>query len=213
MEHYKNLSLEDIIYEYNGETLVEEWRNVVGFEGLYMVSNLGRIKSLSRQIKKANYDVIYKDKILKASLDKDGYCKVVLSNDKNKKHKRVHILVSESFIANIENKLQVNHKKGIKTDNRDTELEWSTSSENNKHAYKIELRKPPQLGKFGKLHGSSKPIIQYDLNDNFIKEWECARSVKIENLKIIPSLISACCLNKNKTHLGFKWKFKNNVIN
>lgn len=199
MEHYKNLSLEDI----EGEV----WRDIHGYEGLYKVSDLGRIKSLEKQKGK-----FFKNStIMKLSLDKDGYCKVGLSKESKCVSKTVHRLVAFEFIPNPENKKFVNHKKGIKIDNRAIELEWVTQSENEKHAHKIGLKKVSLtgIGRLGVLHKKSKSVNQYDLNGVFIKNWESMNTILLNNNKISTSLISRCCKNENKTAYGFKWKYKN----
>lgn len=129
MDFYLNLSMVDI----EGEI----WLDIFGYEGLYKVSNFGRIKSLDKKSGIKHF----KSHIRKIMIDKDGYCVIILSKLK-KTYKRVHRLVAIAFIPNPENKKFVNHKKGIKTDNRVSELEWVTQSENEKHAYKNGLKKP-----------------------------------------------------------------------
>lgn len=119
----------------------EIWKDVIGYEGLYQVSNLGRVKGLKRESKHYKGGVrVYNERFLNPCLHKDGYLKVGLIKDGINKQHSVHRLVCSSFIENIYNKPQVNHKNGVKTDNRLENLEWSTSSENHKHAYKIGLR-------------------------------------------------------------------------
>lgn len=108
---------------------VEEWRDIEGYEGLYQVSNLGRVKSLKPR---------YKNKIiLKQEINHFGYLQICLSNPR-KTHK-VHRLVAQAFIPNPENKPQVNHIDGNKLNNKVENLEWNTAHENNLHACRTGL--------------------------------------------------------------------------
>ena len=104
----------------------EIWKNIKGYEGLYMVSNLG--------------NVIRNGKILKSRLSKDGYCRVLLCKNSIAKDYYTHRLVAAAFIPNIENKPTVNHKNGIVSDNKVSNLEWNTHSEQNYHLYKMGLK-------------------------------------------------------------------------
>jgi hypothetical protein len=134
MEHYKNLDLNDIIYlcELDSVLKTEQWKDVLGYEGIYQVSDLGRIKSFKFK----------KQKILVQINTSKGYLDIGLHNNKMEKKKRlkIHRLVAIAFIPNPENKLEVNHKKGNKKDNRVISLEWNTPTENQIHAYKTGLR-------------------------------------------------------------------------
>lgn len=119
----------------------ERWRFVKGFEGLYLVSDLGRVMGLP---KKTTYG-----RLLTQCPYTGGYLKVCLCKNNVKHTKPVHRLVAESFIPNAENKPEVNHKNGVRTDNRATNLEWVTRSENELHAYRT-LGKTPSAPWRGK---------------------------------------------------------------
>lgn len=111
----------------------EIWKDVVGYEGFYQVSNLGRVKSI---IGRKGFPAGY---IAKNSVGNNGYPRVALSIYGESKFYSVHRLVATAFIPNPDSKPQVNHKNGIKTDNRVENLEWVTSQENCVHAYRTGL--------------------------------------------------------------------------
>ena len=116
----------------------EIWRDVVGYEGLYQVSNLGRVKSLPRATTKG--------KTLRIHINnRNKYCYVCLCDNNKKAQKRVHVLVANAFLGDNPNKLQVNHIDGNKTNNHITNLEYCTQSENMQHAYLMGLEKPKGL--------------------------------------------------------------------
>lgn len=116
--------------------LKEEWRDIEGYEGLYQVSSLGRVKSLNRKVRAKNNSIaIKKGKILKPVHHHSGYLVVSLRDYKSKlSQKSIHRLVAKAFILNPENKMVVNHINGIKTDNSISNLEWNTPAENTAHA-------------------------------------------------------------------------------
>ena len=116
----------------------EEWRDIPDFEG-YQVSNLGNVKSVDR-LRRGKFGMKkVKGKLLKQNLNKKGYPEVRFR--KNGNHTRlVHKIVASAFMIKPENCTQINHKNGIKTDNRVKNLEWVTQSENQLHAYKLGLQ-------------------------------------------------------------------------
>lgn len=111
----------------------EIWKDVVGWEGSYMVSNLGRVRSLDRCVKgRLKYWKNIKGRILVLRYDKDGYLTVHLRDCDNNKSKlcKVHRLVAEAFIPKIKGKDNIDHINSIRDDNRVENLRWCTNKEN-----------------------------------------------------------------------------------
>lgn len=140
--------------------LNEIWKPIKDYEGLYEVSNLGRVKALARK-KNCNkgYGTI-EEHIMKQTSANSDYCRVPLTNKEHiKKYYLVHRLVATAFIPNLDNLPQVNHIDGNKLNNVADNLEWCTREDNIKHAYKIGL------------NPSRKKIIEYidSLEDRIIK--------------------------------------------
>lgn len=146
MEHWENFSIEDIVEEINGKIYVEEWKWIDNYFGYYMISNFGRVKSF------------LKSKLgrIRKGVPTDGYLQLQLQVDKVFETKKIHRLVAKHFIENPDNLPEVNHKFGNRKDNRFLFLEWSTASDNMKHAYRI-LGKPNNLSnQKGEGHYKSK---------------------------------------------------------
>jgi len=122
--------------------MTEVWRNVIGYEEYYQVSNLGNVKSLDRIVVTGNRkSYIRKGKLCKLSKNNLGYMTVGFTVNNKKVNKYVHRLVAEVFLTNDENKPQVNHIDCNKENNHVDNLEWCTNSENHIHAYKNDLSK------------------------------------------------------------------------
>lgn len=120
----------------------EKWKDIKEYEGLYQISNLGRVKSLSRLQITGTSSYWSKERILKPRLLKGGYLEVSLCKNSKLYYFRIHRLVAIHFIDNTEQKPQVNHLDGCKINNIVTNLEWCTRSENIIHACKTGLMKP-----------------------------------------------------------------------
>ncbi len=177
----------------------EIWKDIKGYEGLYQISNLGRIKSLP----KINGYKFQKELIRKNELGTNGYLIIVLN--KNSKHHSysIHRLVAQAFIPNPKDKPQVNHKDGNKLNNNVENLEWTTRSENQKHAYKLGLLKPYPLMPIKRM----KKVNQYTLQGKLITNFNSIKEAsKTTNISI--TSISQCCNNKQKTAGKYIWKFE-----
>lgn len=119
----------------SGKIVFEVWLPVRGYEGLYEVSHLGRVRSVDRKVEYSDGRTVTKrGKILSISAGKNGYENVRLYKDKKAKNHSVHRLVAEAFISNPEGKSQVNHKDRNPLNNDFTNLEWVTHQENADHA-------------------------------------------------------------------------------
>ena len=191
--------------------MIETWKDIKNFEGLYQVSNLGQIKRLSSYVNsslKNQKRVLRKEKILKKSLNSNGYPHVILSKNNIHFNKTIHRLVAEAFIPNPKNKPQVNHKNGIKTDNRVENLEWCTQSENIRHGFKNNLYKTP-INAF-KKGNNSHPIIQYNLQGVLIKKYNTITDASRQFLNISnnPNTnISSNLRGLSKTAFGYVWRY------
>lgn len=177
----------------------EIWKPITGYEGLYEVSNKGRVKRLERAI----VDSIgrkrhLRERILKNSLKSCGYIYVNLYNG----DKRVHRLVAEAFIPNPENKPEVNHKDEVKTNNCVENLEWVTAKENANFG-----TKNVRVAKANRNHVAlSKPVVQYSKAGELIEVYPSVREAA-RKLGLNQSCISAAARGKQKTYKGFTWKY------
>ena len=175
----------------------EIWRDIEGYEGLYQVSNKGRVKSLERTVTQKNgrkYSV--KGRILKPATDKDGYLRVDFFNDSGRKVFKVHRLVCEAFHKNPENKPCVNHIDENKTNNTVSNLEWCTVAENTNYG-----TRNARISK-----AQSKPVGQYTRDGKLIKVWQSTMEVQ-RQLGFAPSNISDVALGKRRTAYGYVWKY------
>lgn len=173
--------------------MIENWKDVVGYEGLYQVSSLGTVKSLDRVVSNHQGSGVRRGKIMSFTECK-GYHRVILT--KNAKHKSpfVQRLVAEAFIPNPENKKEVNHLNGVKTDNRACNLEWVTPSENMKHAYDKGLKK----GLTGASNPKSKKVIDTLSGTVYESETDAAKAFNLKRRNLARQLSGE---RKNKTTL------------
>ena len=172
--------------------LKEVWKDIKGYEGLYQVSNMGKIKSLK-------FSHGNKEKILKGNKEKFGYLVVTLYKNKGRKNFKIHRLVAETFIPNPKNLPQVNHIDGNKQNNRIDNLEWCTAKENTNHAHKTGLANNDNL---------KIKVKQYDLNGNFIREWDSITDIE-KSLNIDKSSVVKVCRHKRNQAGGYVWDYNN----
>ena len=184
---------------------MEIWKDIKGYEGLYQVSNIGRVRSVDRYVNHIGCKVIRKGKILRPATDTSGYHGVILSKNNIAKRYKVSRLVASAFIPNPQNKEQVNHIDGNKLNNNVVNLEWCTASENIEHAYKNGLLIIPS----GSNDKRSIRVNQIDKNTGAIiatyaglREAERITGIRHGN-------IWCCCQGryKHKTAGGYKWEY------
>ena len=189
-------------------TDIEVWKTAVYdgelYEGLYKVSNLGRILNL-------NYRNTGRERLMKPSDNGKGYLVINLRKNGNPKTCYVHRLIAETFLPNPEGKPQVNHKiegdegkkinmvffnKDGTIDKKRTTIEWVTPKENNEYGTHNERMAKTK----------SKPVLQFTLDDEFVREWssaaECGRN------GFDQGNVTRCCLGEQKTHKGFRFMYK-----
>jgi len=156
---------------------LELWRDVKNYEGLYKISNFGKIRSLRR------------NKILKASINHHGYYRIGLTKNSKQTNFFIARLVGIAFIPNPLGLPEINHKNEERKDNHCTNLEWCTSKYNSNYGERC--------------NKIAKKIYQYDLNYNLVKIWTRLRETNEYGFN--SSAISKCCTKKIKKYKGYIW--------
>jgi hypothetical protein len=185
---------------------MEIWKDVVGYEGYYQVSSLGRVRSLDRVLDKPNIltggPTTRKGKILRQH-ELFGYMYINLCVHDKRHSCRAHRLVAEAFIPNPENKPQTNHKNGNKRDNRVYNLEWATASENGLHSYANGFSRTV----------NRKRVVCVDTQDLFESSFRAAewlndrRFGNTRRIKPLADKIRLCAQGKRHTAYDYRWKF------
>ncbi len=186
---------------------IEVWKDIEGYPN-YQVSTFGNVKSKERYTNvgiKNQKQCLRKEKILKQQKDSKGYMQVILYNENGYKHFKVHTLVAKTFIPNFFNKPTVDHIDRNKENNDVDNLRWAsyTEQQNNKDKTKI-IENMKILGKKPHKNRAEK-VKQYDLENNFIKEWSSSREAS-KTLNISETAISNCVNGTSKKAGGYIWK-------
>lgn len=183
----------------------EIWKDIQGYEGLYQVSNFGRVKSLDRMAKcRGGVYKLNKERIVFGGIGKYGYNTVCLRKENKRKYLLSHRLVAINFIPNPENKPKVNHINGVKTDNSIENLEWCTVSENTKHGFDVLGRKM----KKGYEDKRSKSVMQVSL-DGFLQNIFGSINEAANTLGFHSGTIYGCLSGRAKKAFGYKWYYEN----
>lgn len=166
----------------------EQWKAIPGYEGAYEVSNMGNVRN-SKTLR-----------ILKPSINHDGYRQVILYSNGRRSNKRVGRLVAEAFLPNPAGLPEVNHINGNKEDDNVNNLEWVTRSDNMRHAFSTGLKHPSG--------GSNKRKVAQILGDEIIAIYnslhEAADAIGVSGGY---KNICTCCKGRYKTAYGYKWQY------
>jgi hypothetical protein len=176
--------------------ILETWKDIAGYEGMYQVSNTGKIKSLKRY--RTNYSKLQlvPEKIKSLRKDPQGYLQVDLYKNNKQDCRRIHRVVAEAFIPNPENKPTVNHIDGDRNNNDVTNLEWADHREQNIHFYENNLKSAGSIKKAIKAMNKANSKKTKCLNDGKIYE---SASAAARVVGVSPSLIMRVCRGKGKT--------------
>ena len=177
----------DTLGRTEGNIMTENWKEIAGYEGLYEVSDLGRVKSFWHG----------KEKILNPLKNNNGYLSVILCKDGQKKMLLVHRIVAEAFIQNTKGLATINHKDEDKTNNTVSNLEWMSQKDNinyGTHNKRVAESLSKQVQMFDKSTG--------ELLATFPSTHEAERVTRIDQ-----GSISKCCIGKLKSAGGYVWKY------
>lgn len=179
--------------------MIEEWRDVVGYEGIYQVSNLGSVRSL----------LFNKTKILKQGCATNGYLFVNLWKNKKARPHRIHRLVAEAFLPNPNNLPCVNHKDETRDNNILENLEWCSYSYNLSYGSRAEKCIATRNARKG--HSAEKIVLQCDMQGNVIKEWKSLMELSRNGIR--RARIQECFSGKRKVYKGYLWLPKSEYEN
>ena len=181
----------------------EIWKDIKGYEGIYQVSNLGRVRSLDRVTERG-----WKKKgiLLKPRLKRDGYVDVHLSFKGKDQSLKIHRLVAEAFMPIPEELkkwygtqyLQINHKDENKQNNCVDNLEWCTAQYNSMWGTKRERQKEK----------IKKSVMQYDMDGTFIKKWDSIKDATYSIVGHNSGRIIDCLKGRSTSAYGYKWKYE-----
>lgn len=176
---------------------MELWKDVVGYEGFYQVSNMGRVRSLDRFIvAKDGTKREYKGRLLTPCDAGKGYRTVMLQANGKRSTPRLCRVVATAWIPNPNNLPQVNHKDEDKSNDKAENLEWCSAVYNTNYGTGIKRR----------ARKISRKVNQYDLNGVFVKAWDSIRDAE-QALNIDNSHITRCCKGRLYQTGGFRWSY------
>lgn len=180
--------------------MTEEWKEIEGYEGLYLVSNLGRVKR----------SVNGKENFLTTTKMQTGYRKVILTRNGSTRNCTVHRLVAKAFVEGYQDGYTVNHIDENKDNNKAENLEWCSRIENALkyiENHKNEKRERKSIHRKPGPYKHFKRVIQYEKDGRELKVWNNLAEIERTTGKKQSSILR-CCENKGQTAYGYKWRFE-----
>lgn len=177
----------------------EAWKDIAGYEGLYQVSNLGRVRSLDRYVPHKLFGKKFcKGCMMSTHINNAGYITVNLCKRNKYTSYDIHRLVASAFLENSERLPEVNHVDENKRNNRIDNLEWVTKQQNEWHGTK-RIRQAEKI---------KKVVMQYTVDGTLIKEWESPTDAELRISGKTTGAISHCAKGKTNAAYGYIWRYK-----
>jgi hypothetical protein len=189
----------------------EQWTDIEGYDGLYQVSSQGNVKSLERTFlfgKDYQIEQRHPERLLTIRTYKKGYKYVGLSKNGEVRKFKVHRLVAQAFIPNPNNLPCIDHKNGVRGDNRVENLHWVDAFENMNNPHTLKASRESKLGARNPMKMKQRPVLMIDrTSKQVVGEYEGCKAAARE-LGLDSSVISRCCRSANRTYRGFIFRYK-----
>lgn len=180
--------------------MIELWKDIQGYEGMYQASTLGFVRGLHRTRKgKSGTECQLKGRVLVYSKNNRGYLFVILCKNATTKGHLVHRLVAGAFLSNPSSLAEVNHMDFNKENNNISNLEWCSRQDNRRHF--IDGKGFPDVS----VYTNNRKVRQLDYDGNVIKVFDSIKSVSKAGFQ--RSHVRKCCNKLRKSHAGFQWEF------